>query len=105
MANATLTVTEICAAAKRASRVLATLERPVKDAALEAIAAAPAFSRPSRPQVAPLVERGLHAADWLERRAAVLAAVPHPELWSDKGARALAPLRQDPSGFVRQAVR
>ncbi|MCU1282187.1 MAG: hypothetical protein JWM53_5733, partial [bacterium] len=49
--------------------------------------------------------RALRAGDWLERRAAVLAAVPHPELWADKGARALAPLRRDPSGFVRQAVR
>ena len=65
----------------------------------------PPFARPSRTQLAPPLERALRATDWLERRAAVLAAVPHPELWPDKGARALAPLRHDPSGFVRQAVR
>ena len=79
--------------------------RAVRMAALEAVAAAPAIARPSRAQVASLVERELRAGDWLERRAAVLAAVPHPELWPDKGARALGPLRHDPSGFVRQAVR
>ncbi|HEX6835178.1 MAG TPA: hypothetical protein VF334_01330, partial [Polyangia bacterium] len=80
-------------------------ESAVRLAALDAVAAAPAFSRPSRPQLAPLVERSLHAGDWLERRAAARAAVPHPELWADKGARALAPLKHDPSGFVREAVR
>jgi glutamate-5-semialdehyde dehydrogenase len=40
MATTTASVAEICAAAKRASRVLATLGSGVKDAALEAIAAA-----------------------------------------------------------------
>ena len=40
MANATATVTDLCAAAKRAARVLATLDTATKDAALEAIAAA-----------------------------------------------------------------
>jgi glutamate-5-semialdehyde dehydrogenase len=40
MATTTLTVPEICGAAKRASRTLATLPSAVKDAALEAIAAA-----------------------------------------------------------------
>ena len=40
MATATASVEEVCAGAKHASRVLATLERPVKDAALHAIAAA-----------------------------------------------------------------
>ncbi len=40
MATTTTSVAEICAAAKRASRVLATLESGVKDGALEAIAAA-----------------------------------------------------------------
>ena len=84
---------------------LADKTRPVRLAALDAIAAAPAFARPSRTQLAAELERALRAGDWLERRAAVLAAVPHPELWPDKGARALAPLRHDPSGFVRQAVR
>ena len=79
--------------------------RAVRLAALEALAAAPSVPRPSRAQLTPLVERALHSTDWLERRAAVLAAVPHPELWPDKGARALAPLHRDPSGFVRQAVR
>jgi len=79
--------------------------RAVRLAALDALAAAPTLSRPSRAQLAPLVERALHSSDWLERRAAAMAAVPHPELWPDKGARALAPLRRDPSGFVRQAVR
>ena len=38
MATATATVTEICAAAKRASRTLATLGSDIKNAALEAIA-------------------------------------------------------------------
>jgi tetratricopeptide (TPR) repeat protein len=79
--------------------------RAVRLAALDALAAAPSLSRPSRTQLAPLVERALHSTDWLERRAAVLAAAQHPELWPDKGARALAPLKRDPSGFVRQAVR
>jgi glutamate-5-semialdehyde dehydrogenase len=40
MATTTVTVSEICAAAKEASRELATLSSSVKDAALEAIAAA-----------------------------------------------------------------
>ncbi len=40
MATTTTSVAEICAAAKRASRVLATLDSGVKDAALEAIAVA-----------------------------------------------------------------
>src|SRR5438105_10093116 len=40
MAMATASVAEICAAAKRASRQLATLGSETKDAALEAIAAA-----------------------------------------------------------------
>ena len=40
MANATATVTDLCAAAKRAARVLATIDTATKDAALEAIAAA-----------------------------------------------------------------
>jgi glutamate-5-semialdehyde dehydrogenase len=40
MATTALSVAEICAAAKRASRVLATLDSSVKNAALEAIAAA-----------------------------------------------------------------
>ncbi|HEY2747990.1 MAG TPA: tetratricopeptide repeat protein [Polyangia bacterium] len=79
--------------------------RPVRLAALDAVAAAPPLPRPSRAQLAAEVEHALHAADWLERRAAALAAGAHPELWTDKGARALAPLRHDPSGFVRQAVR
>lgn len=85
--------------------LIADKTRAVRLAALEAVAAAPGFSRPSRPQLASLVERSLRAGDWLERRAAALAAVPHPELWPDKGARALAPLKRDPSGFVREAVR
>src|SRR3979409_1447540 len=38
MATTTLSVTEICLAAKRASRTLATLDAHVKDRALEAIA-------------------------------------------------------------------
>ena len=84
---------------------LADKNRTVRLAALDAVAAAPPFARPARAQLAAGVERALHAGDWLERRAAVLAAVPHPELWPDKGARVLAPLRHDPSGFVRQAVR
>ncbi len=79
--------------------------RAVRLAALDAVAATPSIARPSRAQLAALVERALRSGDWLERRAAVLAAVPHPELWADKGARALGPLRHDPSGFVRQAVR
>jgi len=40
MANATATITDLCAAAKRAARVLATIDTATKDAALEAIAAA-----------------------------------------------------------------
>src|SRR2546421_4923911 len=40
MATTTASVAEVCAAAKRASRVLATLDSGTKDAALEAIAAA-----------------------------------------------------------------
>ena len=40
MATTTASVTDTCAAAKRASRVLATLGSGVKDAALEAIAVA-----------------------------------------------------------------
>ena len=40
MATATASVEEVCREAKRASRVLATLPRATKDAALEAIAAA-----------------------------------------------------------------
>jgi gamma-glutamyl phosphate reductase len=40
MATTTAAVTDTCAAAKRASRVLATLGSGVKDAALEAIAVA-----------------------------------------------------------------
>jgi glutamate-5-semialdehyde dehydrogenase len=40
MANATATVTDLCAAAKRAARVIATIDTATKDAALEAIAVA-----------------------------------------------------------------
>jgi cellulose synthase operon protein C len=79
--------------------------RAVRLAVLDAVAQMPAVQRTARAQVASILERALRSGDWLERRAAVLAAVPLPELWTDKGARALAPLRHDPSGFVRQAVR
>jgi hypothetical protein len=77
----------------------------VRLAALGALAAAPTLPPPSRPQLAPLVERTLRAPDWRERRAGAQAASAHAELWPDKGARALAPLRHDPSGFVREALR
>ena len=40
MANATATITDLCAAAKRAARVLAAIDTATKDAALEAIAVA-----------------------------------------------------------------
>ena len=40
MATTTLSVAEICAAAKRASRALATVPTSIKDQALEAIAVA-----------------------------------------------------------------
>jgi glutamate-5-semialdehyde dehydrogenase len=40
MASATTSVTDVCRSAKRAARILATLDRETKDAALEAIAAA-----------------------------------------------------------------
>ena len=79
--------------------------RAVRLAGLDAVAAEPTVPKPSRAQVASPSSGRCARPIGCERRAAVLAANPHPELWPDKGARALAPLRRDPSGFVRQAVR
>ena len=84
---------------------LADKTQSVRLAALASLAETAGVSSSARAQLAALVERELRAADWRERLAAVQASVPHPELWPDKGARVLAPLRRDPSGFVREALR
>lgn len=84
---------------------LADAAPPVRLAALSALAAAPPLSPAARAQLAPGVERALRSPDWRLRRAAAFAAAAHAELWPDRGARVLAPLRRDPSGFVREALR
>ena len=99
MANATATVTDLCAAAKRAARVLATIDTATKDAALEAIAAALEDStaeilESNRADLDAGREAGLSAAllDRLmldERRVAAMA----------RGAREIAAL-PDPVGEV-----
>ena len=105
MAHATATVTDLCAAAKRAARVLATIEQETKDAALEAIAAALEDSSAeildaNRADLDAGREAGLSAAllDRLmldERRIAAMA----------RGAREIAAL-PDPVGEVlEQATR
>jgi Flp pilus assembly protein TadD/HEAT repeat protein len=77
----------------------------VRLAALSALAPAAPLSPVARAALVAPVERALKASDFRERRQAVLVAAAHPELWPDKGARVLAPLKRDPSGFVREALR
>ena len=99
MANATATITDLCAAAKRAARVLAAIDTATKDAALEAIAAALEDStaeilESNRADLDAGREAGLSAAllDRLmldERRVAAMA----------RGAREIAAL-PDPVGEV-----
>jgi hypothetical protein len=77
----------------------------VRLATLQALAAAPSLAPAARAPLAAAVERALKASDFRERRQAALAAQAHPELWPDRGARALGALKRDPSGFVREALR
>jgi tetratricopeptide (TPR) repeat protein len=90
---------ELCAAAF-ADRAL-----PVRLAAFAALAEAAPLPAAARPAVAAAVERALKSPDWRERRDGALAARAHGELWPDRGARLLATLQKDPSGFVREATR
>ena len=104
MAIVTESVPEVCRGAKRASRTLATLDTAVKDAALEAIAAAleagvEEILEANRADVAAAREAGVSDAliDRLtldERRIAAMAA----------GARAIAAL-PDPVGELLEEIR
>src|SRR5579871_111539 len=95
MAHATASVSELCAAAKRAARVLATLDAATKDAALEAIAlsladSAGAILEANAADVEAGREGGLSAAlldrltltpsriDAMARGAREIAALPAP---------------------------
>ncbi|HEX4461295.1 MAG TPA: hypothetical protein VIA18_25115, partial [Polyangia bacterium] len=84
---------------------LADAALPVRLAGLAALAAfTPPLPVSARAPLVAVVERALQSGDWRERRAAVLAAAAHGELWPDKGARALAALKRDNNGFVREAL-
>jgi hypothetical protein len=76
----------------------------VRLSALTALTGASLPSGAAGAELAATVSHALAASDFRERRAAVLAVTAHPELWPDR-ATLLRPLRNDPSGFVREALR